>query len=736
MNKSLFASEPELQISPKPVFVVLLAVGCLLFLVVEALSYPWEVVERVISLSLLFSGLALSGLLLVDWNAVAGRWFAVLALVAAVHLAGSWLEVPGHLAWAVIPTAMAVPLVGLAAATMVAAGETVSIVLLTSLSGGELDTSEAAVALVAIWGVLSAMYTTRYPIYQYSTWLREYFELAQRRLEEARGLKGDLKQTLDNLANANRQLALANERMASLRAIAEEAQRAKTAFVASVSHEFRTPLNMIIGLVDLMFESPEIYDMVLSPKMREDLEVVRRNCEHLSNMINDVLDLTQTEAGRLSLHREQVDLRQIVESSVEAVRPLLEKKHLALQVVIPDDLPQVYCDRTRIRQVILNLLSNAARFTEVGGITIALACQDQQVMVSVTDTGPGIAPEDAVRVFEPFWQGTRQLWRDKGGSGLGLSISKRFVELHGGRMWFESKPGVGSSFYFTLPISLPVEHIVRPGHQLREEWIWREQAFRAGQPSSAEQLVRPRIIVCDETGMLYPRFTRYLDRVEFVNVEDPSQAERSLRECPASAVMLNVVDADDPWALVEMVRKRAPGTPVIGCSVPRLTERAIHAGAAGYLIKPITRADLERVLKAVGKPVKRVLVVDDDLEFLELLSRMLRTCDSTLEVVTAASGKEALAELRSAPPDLLLLDIVMPGMNGWQVLETMRQEGRLKDVLTFFVSAQDPAEQPPASDYLLVTIDGGLSLSKLLRCSLEVSTLLLAPERGLDLTPR
>ncbi len=628
MNKSILVSDPELQISPWPVLVALLVIGCLLFLVVEALSYPWEVVDGVISLSLLLSGLAFVGLLLVDWNPTAGRWFAVLALVAAVHLAGSWLKIPGSLAWAVIPTALAVPLVGLAAAIVVAASETVFIVMLLAGLLTGLDKSGAAVALVAIWGVLGAMYATHYPVHQRNKWLDEYFALAQRRLEEARSLKGELKQTLDHLANANRQLALANERMASLRAIAEEAQRAKTAFVASVSHEFRTPLNMIIGLVDLMFESPEIYDMVLPPKMREDLEVVRRNCEHLSNMVNDVLDLTQTEAGRLALHREWVDLREIVESGVEAVRPLLEKKQLSLQVAIPDDLPEVYCDRTRIRQVILNLMSNAARFTEVGGITVAITCRDQQVLVSVTDTGPGIAPEDARRIFEPFWQGLKPLWRDKGGSGLGLSISKRFVELHGGRMWFESKPGTGTSFFFTLPISMPIEHIVRPGHQLREEWVWREQAFKAGQPSSTDQLVKPRIVVCDETGVLYPRFTRCLDGVEFVDAGDLAQAERSLRECPATALVVNAAGAGNPWALIEAVRKQAAGTPVICCSVPRLTERAIKAGALGYLIKPITRADLENTLAAVGRPVRRVMVVDDDPEFLQLISRMLYACDS------------------------------------------------------------------------------------------------------------
>lgn len=735
MNKLILASEPELRVSPKPILVGLLVLGCLLFLAVEMLSYPWPMVSRAMSMSLLLSALALVGLLLADWKPIAGRWFAVLALVAVAHLAGSWLGVPNPFVWMAIPTALAVPLVGLVGAIVVAVGETVFIVALVSLSAAGWDSADAAVSLVAAWGVLGAMVALHYPVHQRSRWLDEYFELTQRRLEEARSLRGELKQTLDSLANANRQLALANERMASLRAIAEEAQRAKTAFVASVSHEFRTPLNMIIGLVDLMFENPEIYDVALSPKMREDLEVVRRNCGHLANMINDVLDLTQTEAGQLALHREQVDLRGIIQSSIEAVRPLLEKKHLALHVTIPDVLPEVYCDRTRIRQVILNLMSNAVRFTEVGGITITVTRQDQQVLVSVSDTGPGIAPEDAGRIFEPFWQGTKPLWRDKGGSGLGLSISKRFVELHGGRMWFESKPGIGTSFFFTLPISMPVEHIVRPGHQLREEWIWREQAFKAGQPGSTDQLVKPRVIVCDGSGTLYPRFARCLDEVEFVNAADPVQAEHSLQECPASAVVLNTMEADDPWALVEAVRKRMPGTPIIGCSVPPLTERAINAGALGYLIKPITRADLEDALAAVGRPVRRVMVVDDDPEFLELLSRMLYACDHALEVVTASSGEEALAVLRSVLPDLMLLDIVMPGIDGWRVLEEMGKDEQLRAVPTFFVSAQDPAEQPLVSEFLLATMNSGLSLSKLLRCSLEISALLLAPERGLDLAP-
>jgi len=406
------------------------------------------------------------------------------------------------------------------------------------------------------------------------------------------------------------------------------------------------------------------------------------------------------------------------------VRPLVEKKGLSLQVKIPADLPEIYCDRTRVRQVILNLASNAARFTEEGGITIHAMAQDQHVVVSVADTGPGILPEDAERIFDPFCQGTGNLWRDKGGSGLGLSISKQFVELHGGRIWLESEPGIGTTFSVELPISPPMEHVVRPGHQIREDWVWLKRASRA---SLSDAHHRPRVVVCDETGDLYPAFTRYFDEVEFVDTRGLAEAARVLQRCPAHAVVLNTASPDDLWPLVERARIEMPDTPVIGCSVPPQVERALEAGAVDYLTKPVTRADLEGAMQVVGKPVGHVLVVDDDPDVLQLFTRMLRACDGTLEVTAASSGEQALDELCSKPPDLVLLDIVMPEMDGWQVLALKGRDEMMRDIPVVLVSAQDPREQPLASQALVATMGSGLSLNKLLRCSLEISALLLQP---------
>ena len=182
-----------------------------------------------------------------------------------------------------------------------------------------------------------------------------------------------------------------------------------------------------------------------------DLQIVYRNCEHLSSMIDDVLDLSQVEAGGVVLHRGQVDLTEVIDSAVAIVRPLIEKKRLALHVAIQDDLPEVDCDRTRIRQVVLNLISNAARFTERGRITVWAEEREQYVTVGVSDTGPGIPPKLLPRIFDRFWRSQEGAKRRSEGMGLGLAIAKRILELHGGPIEVESKLGVGTSFSFKLP---------------------------------------------------------------------------------------------------------------------------------------------------------------------------------------------------------------------------------------------------------------------------------------------
>lgn len=710
---------------------VFVALGALFYFGAMVLPTSWEAEGRMMSLFLILCGLAGAGWLLARWKPLAGRWFTVVASSAAVHLVGIWLGIPGSLFWAAIPVALAIPLLGLSAAVVAAVGESAIVLYLARylVGGTEGYTSSVVAALVTIWGVFAALCAMHYRVRQRCVWLDAYFEHAQQFLEEARDHRADLEQALGDLAHANRQLTLMNERVNTLRLIAEEAQKAKTRFVARVSHEFRTPLNMIIGLVDLMAETPEIYDVTPSPRMREALQVVHRNCQHLSDMVSDVLDLTRIETDRMVLHRERFDIGEVVDSAVEAVRALMESKHLTLQVTVAENVPEVYCDRTRIEQVILNLMSNAARYTVEGKITVAVSRQDQLVQVSVMDTGPGIPPQDLGRIFEPFCQGTSDFWRDKGGSGLGLSISKQFVEMHGGRMWVESELGVGTTFVFELPISSPIPLAGSPGHQIRRDWIWHERQSR---PTLPDSHYNPRLVIYDETGDLHTMLPRYSGEIEFVEARGIAEATGALKQAPAHAILLNAPDPKNVLSRIEMLKRGSAGTPIIGCSIPRSAERAKSLGVLGHLIKPLARDDLKQAICAIDPPARHVLAVDDDPEAAQLLSQMLRVCDDALKITIACSGKEVLDQLRSDPPDLMLLDIVMPNMDGWQVLEYITSHEELPNVPTFFVSGQDPRDQPPRSDFLLAAIDGGLSLNNLLRCSLEISNLLLQPEEPLD----
>jgi len=722
----------DLRFSPRPVLAALLLFGCVLFVGAELLLLAWPMVNRVSSLALCMAAASAVGWALFSVRPMLGRVFTVVVVPAIVYGASRWLDLPDVLVLAGISVVLAAALIGAAAAAMTAVGETLALILLAISPAAQVEVGAAAVASIGIWSALGLLFGIYQPIHHVSDWLEKSLEHAQRLLQDARDSRVELGQTMESLANANRQLALANERSAGLRAVAEDAERAKTAFVANVSHEFRTPLNMIIGLVDLMMNSPGIYDVVLSPKMQDDLAVVHRNCVHISKMIDDVLDLTRMEAGRMILHQERVDLAELVERSAVMVRPLLEKKRIWLETSIPVDFPPVYCDRVRIQQVLLNLLSNSARFTEQGGILVRVMREANCVELSVTDSGSGISPEDVERIFEPFSQGAGQLWRDKGGSGLGLSVSRQFVRLHGGRMWLESELGIGTTFHFTLPISPPIERTAKAGHVIREDWIWREGAFRSGSAGAPRTLGNPRIVLYDKTGGVESWLTRYADDLEVVAVQSTDQVSSVLGEWPTSAVLLNTDSREQSLSLAEQIGEIAPLVPVISCSVRRSTQRALDAGALDHLIKPVTRDSLEDLLVGISSPIHRILVVDDDPDILSLFSRMLKVIDEALEVVAASTGAQALNLMHRDPPDLVLLDIGMPDMDGWQILKRMKRDERTRDIPTVFVSAQDTADRSPTSSFVHVSIRGGVPTKTLLQCLLEFPRLLSGAKQQPD----
>lgn len=732
MNDSYINLKIELQLNARVVVIIIIFLDLLFILTINpALSSARQLKE-------LFQGVLIQVMLLVAWKfenlkPLIARWLIIIALIVLIFSINNRYYHPALLSLLVVPVSLSAVLISISAATAISIGQTFLLVALYFF----FDRNDMAITivtcLVLIWVTFCIMNVIYNSINNITYWVWKRYNYSYVVLKDAQEDRVKLKQALDDLVHANRQLTLFNKRISEYRLIAEDALQAKSDFVARVSHEFRTPLNIIIGLIELMVETPEIYDVMPSPKMYHDLQVVYHNSEHLAKMINDILDLTRTEAGQLTIHRERQDLSKIIESAMIAVRPLLENKKLNWSVSAPDYLPNVYCDGIRIEQVILNLVSNAIRHTNQGGISVNVNYMEQHIWLSVVDTGSGISPEDVKRIFEPFNQGKEQFGPAKGGSGLGLSISKHIVELHNGRMWVESKLGVGSTFTFELPIEAPIPPIAKPGHQIIQNLVWgTRDKTRIQFPDSH---YKPRIVILDEKSTLYNMFAHFSDEIEFINTANLNQAINALKQSPAHAVILNMFSQKNVFQSLEIIKKQMPGTPIIACSIPTEIDYTHNYGVLGYLIKPVTRSDLIRSIQAIGKPIKRILIVDDDPTVQEIFQRILSMYDNTLEVKAVSNGKQVLNVLRNSRPDLMLLDIVLPDMDGWQILKAIKQDQNIRYIPTLIVSAQDPRGKPPSSPYLLATMDKDLSINKLLNCSLDLSALFLNPEGRLGLMP-
>ncbi|GAB4540171.1 MAG: hypothetical protein Kow0063_29710 [Anaerolineae bacterium] len=710
--------ESELYISLKPVLAILVILGVALYLLGDMLSYPLEVLDYT-----LFSlyALAIAGWLLFRWNPRAARWGMPALLLNSVYLAMLWLGVPGLLSFAAFPVLLAVPFIGLSGAAVTALVETMLLLLLARQITAEAGPAGVSTALMAVWAMLGVAYLVYHHIHRLSKDVWEYFQREQAFLEEARDHEMERIQALKDLADANIQLTRINRVAEGLRRAADDARRAKVQFVANVSHELRTPLNMITGFSEIILQSPETYGDNIPPALLADLAVIHRNAEHLSELIDDVLDLSQIDAEQMALAKEEVRFCEIVEDVTMAVRPLFRSKGLYLETRIPEDLPPLYCDRTRIREVLLNLLSNAGRFTERGGVCVSAWQERNDIVVSVADTGSGIAAEDMSRLFEPFHQVDGSIRRRYGGTGLGLSISKGFVELHNGKIWVESQEGLGTTFFFRLPLASPMPAGDDFLRGLSLDWEYAQRT----RPSKAPKVrVRPRFVIL-ETGVSLQRLlARYQDQVEIVSVASLKEALEEMARVPAQALLIN--SASVPGALRQFGQSKAlpDGTPVIICSVPSMREASASLGASDRLVKPVSREELLGALDRLEVEKGTILIVDDEPDALHLFGRMLASSGREYRTLLARDGQEAKNILQERRPDAILLDLVMPHMDGFQLLEMKSQDPALREIPTIVISARDPAGQPIVSSALAVTRGGGLSARQLLACIQSLSQIL------------
>jgi signal transduction histidine kinase/CheY-like chemotaxis protein len=528
----------------------------------------------------------------------------------------------------------------------------------------------ATLALAAASSWLSA-----YTLFTAVHWYRAMQARSQKLLEETRDHRAELAQTLKSLELAYETQKHIQLELVWARRQADNARRLKEQFAANISHELRTPLNLILGFSEIMYVSPEVYgDISWPPTLRRDIHQLYRSSQHLLAMIDDILDLSRFEMTGFSLNLESVPLEPLLRESVEIASDLVRARPVHLILDVAPDIPFVEIDCTRIRQVILNLLNNACRFTEAGSVRLTAHLAGSEVLVSIRDTGPGIPASKLPYLFEEFYQVDPSLKRTHGGVGLGLAISKRFVEAHGGRIWVDSEEGAGSTFTFALPVA----ETLLPGH-----------LPNARHAETLAEMSRPCVLVIENDPSIVSVLRRSLNNCDVVQVKEISSLHDTILKCHPRAVIRNVRPEHEGTTSPAIVDSAVP---IIECSLPSLAWVAEDLRVTGYLTKPITSQALLEEIQRIG-PVRTVLVIDDDRGFALLIERILQASSKRFVVHRAYDGVQGLAAMKHCQPDLVLLDLGMPGMADIDLLEAIRTTPDCSDIPVILLTANKQIEE-------------------------------------------
>jgi signal transduction histidine kinase/DNA-binding LacI/PurR family transcriptional regulator/DNA-binding response OmpR family regulator len=462
------------------------------------------------------------------------------------------------------------------------------------------------------------------------------------------------------------------------RRLAEEANRLKSRFLSTISHELRTPLNLIVGLSGMLLRDSDESDAPLPEAVRKDVDRIHAYSQHLGGLIGDVIDLATSDAGQLRLNNETLDLSQALRIVAESGSQLAADKGLAWEAYLPETGPWVWGDQTRLRQIALNLINNAIKFTTSGGVSLRIEDNVDFVTVMVRDTGLGISPDDQQAIFDEFWQSERSVAQGYGGLGLGLAISKRLVEIHGGTIAVHStgEEGAGSTFSFTLPTVPP------PLGQARQP----------ESEASAEQSVVILTTDPSTSGRLCEHLQQRGFEVRLVSMTGEADWLSQIAERVPQAVILDVsTDSTLGWNALKEI-KSSPSTadlPVLFFSASQLDGASFELD---YLTKPIEISELTRALDQHWlmtdsiRPTRTILVVDDEPNTLELNARIAQSHASSNRVLRARNGKEALEILHKEIVDLILLDLQMPEMDGFQVLDAMRSMDSTRSIPVIVVT--------------------------------------------------
>ncbi len=473
------------------------------------------------------------------------------------------------------------------------------------------------------------------------------------------------------------QYKMAQEALMRAKEAAEQSNKFKDQFLSTMSHELRTPLNAVLGFSDLLNE--ERYGP-LNDRQRRYVGHIHTGGKHLLRLINDILDLSKIEAGRLHLAIEIVSVNTCMSEAVDCLRPLSDKKCQTI-VVNPSAGLSVRADSMRFKQILLNLLGNAVKFTPDGGkIELTARRTGEVIQVEVRDSGPGIPPEEQKRIFEAFYR-LRQTGKTTEGTGLGLAITQRLVELHGGSLGLESQPGAGSCFYFTLPLVPTVES--ENGRKVESR------------PHSGGS---PRILVIeDDSGAAHLIHSQLTSAgYEVVLCDKAQRALELAAEKQPSAITLDVIMKPvSGWEILSKLKTdpRTAAIPVIIVTVVDQPSTGALLGADDYIVKPVDKPTLLRAIErclnkrrstAGGRPI---LLVEDDTPTRELVAEFLT--QNGYVVATACDGAEARVAVATSPPELIILDLILPKVSGFELLAEWRANVRTAEIPAFVLTSKD-----------------------------------------------
>ena len=496
---------------------------------------------------------------------------------------------------------------------------------------------------------------------------------------------------------ASRELAIRNVQL-------EEASRMKSEFLANMSHELRTPLNAIIGFSEMLGDGL-LGD--LSPQQKEAVNDIFTSGNHLLSLINDILDLSKVEAGKMTLELDVQQATALVQAGLQVVREVALTRNLRLVTNIAGGLGSIWLDGRKVKQILYNLLSNAVKFTPDGGsITVTARRVERQMLadgpfepfleLAVSDTGIGISAENQARLFEPFTQIDSTLARRYEGTGLGLAMVKKLAQLHGGEVALESTPDKGSTFTVWLPWRAaeeqPAESDLAQAPELAQEI---PSAFAAVAATPGGHA--PVALVVEDDNKAAELLRLQLERNGF-RVVRTSTAEAALeqagKECPDLITVDILLPGMDGWAFIESFKKdpRFAKVPVVIVSIISDKIRGLTVGASYVLQKPVGREALARALTASGFPPvvdgerRTVLLVDDDPKAVKLLGTYLKS--TGYRILTACSWQDGIDLARSKLPDLIVLDLMMPEVNGFEVVEVLKRDASTAAIPIVIVTAK------------------------------------------------